>query len=614
MAPRPYVEPRPPNTVRVVVVGGSTVQGYPHPRRLTSSAYLQSMLSDAWPDRRVEVYNAGITAVASFAVARTVDEAMALGPDLFVVYTGHNELYGVYGAGSLRPGGRRYWTKGLHYRLAGLSTARAMRLFGGAVTASASGRSASDESLLEVMVAAGGVGPDDVRRSRAQVNLARSLRGMVKACSEDRVPLLLCTLASNETGFAPSLVPGGNRTEADRLALSLRDRLERGEPQGSTAAATDALSRIERQEGSADHALLQYVRGHALRRLGRRTEAAGAFSRARDLDPVPWRATSALNQVIRSVAREEQALLADLELWFRRHAAPSGIGWGLMADHLHPSAAGQMVLARGVIAALADAPEEVRVSESQRARLAPSDEYRRRHGHTPTERLAEMAAMAELFSRPPLGETNSSHSASLARRVAELYSRLSAPEQQGAERWRQGQTTGPLVVAVADQLYAAGRITEAREHYRAAALEEPYTLRSDQWSTMRWGRCIELQAGGLTATQKERVLASLERARLLAASPGFESGLLEFYEGYAWHLNGQHTEALERLERCARDYPEVQRRFTFELLSLLSEELLRAGRPDDAVRYARTVAERVGKAEVGRAVERQVRAYEARVN
>ena len=170
------------------------------------------------------------------------------------------------------------------------------------------------------------------------------------------------------------------------------------------------------------------------------------------------------------------------------------------------------------------------------------------------------------------------------------------------------------VVAVADQLYAAGRITEAREHYRAAALEEPYTLRSDQWSTMRWGRCIELQAGGLTATQKERVLASLERARLLAASPGFESGLLEFYEGYAWHLNGQHTEALERLERCARDYPEVQRRFTFELLSLLSEELLRAGRPDDAVRYARTVAERVGKAEVGRAVERQVRAYEARVN
>ena len=57
MTPRPFVEPRHTNSLRVVIVGGSTVQGYPHPRRLTTSSYLQSMLGDALPQRRVEVFN-----------------------------------------------------------------------------------------------------------------------------------------------------------------------------------------------------------------------------------------------------------------------------------------------------------------------------------------------------------------------------------------------------------------------------------------------------------------------------------------------------------------------------------------------------------------------------
>ena len=54
MAPRPYVNPPGSRTVRVVWVGGSTVQGYPHPHRLSAPAYLQAMLQDAWPDVRTK--------------------------------------------------------------------------------------------------------------------------------------------------------------------------------------------------------------------------------------------------------------------------------------------------------------------------------------------------------------------------------------------------------------------------------------------------------------------------------------------------------------------------------------------------------------------------------
>ena len=65
-----FVEPAPANRYRVVFVGASTVQGFPHPRRLAAASFLQAMLADAWPEREVEVVNLGITSIASFAVAR----------------------------------------------------------------------------------------------------------------------------------------------------------------------------------------------------------------------------------------------------------------------------------------------------------------------------------------------------------------------------------------------------------------------------------------------------------------------------------------------------------------------------------------------------------------
>ena len=53
MTPRPYLDPAPEGALRVLFAGGSTVQGYPHPKRLAAPSYLQEMLSDLWPDRQV---------------------------------------------------------------------------------------------------------------------------------------------------------------------------------------------------------------------------------------------------------------------------------------------------------------------------------------------------------------------------------------------------------------------------------------------------------------------------------------------------------------------------------------------------------------------------------
>ena len=75
-----FVEPASADRYRVVFVGASTVQGFPHPRRLAAASFLQAMLADAWPEREVEVVNLGITSIASFAVAQVVEDALVLSP------------------------------------------------------------------------------------------------------------------------------------------------------------------------------------------------------------------------------------------------------------------------------------------------------------------------------------------------------------------------------------------------------------------------------------------------------------------------------------------------------------------------------------------------------
>ncbi|MFH1572316.1 MAG: hypothetical protein ABIL09_30270 [Gemmatimonadota bacterium] len=355
-------------------------------------------------------------------------------------------------------------------------------------------------------------------------------------------------------------------------------------------------------------ALLQYARGQALARLGRARDAAAAFGAARDQDPQPWRATAALNRAIRETAVAEHALLADVEAEFERHSAAEGVGWDLMADHLHPTTAGQLLLARTVVEALESAPPPVRVSAEGRARLRTDEAYRQLQGDFPTEEVAVTAAMADLFGRPPLGQTNGDRGIELARQVEVLFAALSPPEQLGATRWRQNQSLGPLVVSVADQLFAAGELARAAEHYRAARLEEPYTVWSDLWATARRGRCQELLQGRLDLAQQGEVRQARERALLMAAAPDTDPAFLDFFEGYAAHLLGDRPRALEKLQRCAAEHLDIQQHFTFDLLALLSEELVRAGRRDEAERYVREVSARVGKPEVGRSILRQLRA------
>ena len=532
MTPRPYIEPAPEGALRVLFAGGSTVQGYPHPKRLAAPSYLQEMLGDLLPERQIEVFNAGITAASSFAVARAVEDGVAaLGADLVVVYTGHNELYGVYGAASLAQGGQAVWMKRVHYALVQW---RLRPLVGKLI--GPLGRESADGPLIEVMSKAGAIPASDPRRVQAVANLETNLRDVVAFCRARRVPLVLCTVISNERGFAPAhLEPPLLDEERTRYV----DFLAQGQREQASPAALAALEQAEVLY--ADDAYLHFLRGHHLEQLGRGVEARTVYVQARELDPRPWRATAALNEVVRRVAAEEGVLLADVEASFRAHSPEAGVGWELMADHLHPTAAGQVLLARSIVAALEGASVPWQVAPGVADRLAAADEYRRRLGDLPVERLAVLRAMAVLLAAPPLDEGNEYRVQTLRQQAEVLWDELSAGERNGVERWRTGAGPELLALNVAEACYDAQEYKRARAYYRAARLEEPYTIWGDLWSTLRYVRCGQLAGDSIGPTDRAALHALLDRLRFLSAAPDFPSRITGLYSwlclpfaGRAW--------------------------------------------------------------------------------
>ena len=83
---------KPEGAFRVFCLGGSTTYGRPYDDRTSFCGWLRRLLREVDDSRRWEVINAGGISYASYRIANLVDELVRYQPDLFVLYTGHNEF------------------------------------------------------------------------------------------------------------------------------------------------------------------------------------------------------------------------------------------------------------------------------------------------------------------------------------------------------------------------------------------------------------------------------------------------------------------------------------------------------------------------------------------
>jgi hypothetical protein len=324
--------PKPKGTFRIIMIGESTIQGFPMPRNLTSSAFLQEYLRRSMPGRDVEVLNFGATAAASFPIRKIGEEAMKeLEPDALVVYGAHNEFFGASGMASFQRLGTSVAMMQFSWRLrkTGMVSALQWSMTRLAKKKAKEEAKKEDRTLIEIMAGTDYVEPGGPLHEQARRSLETNWDALRQAGLTRGVPVIFCTVASNEAGMAPMVSSGTGLSP--EVMKELNALLEKPAPTADAAWKDRAAELDAMLKRAPGHALLNYRAAEANQKAGRKAEALKLYQQARDLDALPWRAASDKNEVIRGVAQREGAHLADAAAAFEKEAG-GATDWLLFDD------------------------------------------------------------------------------------------------------------------------------------------------------------------------------------------------------------------------------------------------------------------------------------------
>ena len=327
---------KPAGTVRVFSMGGSTTYGRPYNDDVSFSGWLRGFLPEADPTRQWEVVNAGGVSYASYRVAAVMEELAGYEPDLFVIYSGHNEFL------------ERRTYKGLIETPETLSAAAGLlsrtRIYavGSKLLSPWSKRNVDDELLAEEVdtMLAHSVGPQEYERDdefRAQVlsHYRFNLRRMVEIARAAGAEAVLVTTAANWKDSSPfksqhrdglSEGDAAHGAELRERGVSLREEGRFGE----SLEALDAAATVD-----ALFAETHYERGRTLLELGRSEDAKAAFRRALEEDVCPLRSFPEMNDVVREVAASTGAPLVDFAAHVESRAEDGIPGAEQFLDHVH---------------------------------------------------------------------------------------------------------------------------------------------------------------------------------------------------------------------------------------------------------------------------------------
>jgi tetratricopeptide (TPR) repeat protein len=340
---------KPAGTLRVFVLGSSAAQGDPEPS-FGLARVLETLLRDQYPGVELEVVNAAATAVNSHTVYAVAREALALEPDLFVIYEGNNEVVGPYGAGtvltSAAPDIRlvRASLAARRTRLGQLAGALAGGVAERLARGGAPGAWHGMEMFLERQVRRG-----DTALERAYRNFAANLADTLSLAGGAGVPVVLSTVAVNLRSCGPFASQNGPQLKDRGRWLALFDEGVRLQAAGRCADSIAPLAEALRLD--PEHAETAYRLGRCELAAGRDASARAHLAAARDLDTLRFRADSRANAVVREVAggAGDRVRLVDAEARLAASDPLGAPGGGLFLDHVHLTFHGNYLLAAAVL-------------------------------------------------------------------------------------------------------------------------------------------------------------------------------------------------------------------------------------------------------------------------
>lgn len=342
-----------PGTYRIFCVGGSTTYGRPYNDTTSFAGWLRELLPVADSRRRWEVINAGGISYASYRVVRLMEELARYKPDLFIVYSGHNEFLEERSYGALRS--TPSVVKSIAALLARTRTWTAMSLLldrMGVKSPAESERQAILPGEVDTMLRR--FGPeiyerDDTLSDQILLHYQSSLERMVGIAKSAGADIIFIVPASNlkdSSPFKSQHTDGLSQPDRVRVENLLTRALEQMRAARWSEASEILNTAIEIDPRFAE---LHYLRGKALFALGRYAEAKVAFTRARDEDICPLRALSPMREKLAEVTRATGSPTIDfITLLEQRLLAEKGhniLGEEYFLDHVHPTIEGNRMLA-----------------------------------------------------------------------------------------------------------------------------------------------------------------------------------------------------------------------------------------------------------------------------
>jgi hypothetical protein len=183
---------------RIFCLGGSTTYGRPYDDRTSFCGWLRAFLPAVDPSRKWEVINAGGISYASYRVVRLMEALVRHEPDLFVIYTGHNEFL------EKRTYARLLGTPEFARDLASLASRLRLYSLLFDVTHTKEDVLATEvDAVLDNSVGPEAYHRDDAMRNAVLAHFRASLKRMTRIGQQAGAGIIFVTPASNIGDFSP---------------------------------------------------------------------------------------------------------------------------------------------------------------------------------------------------------------------------------------------------------------------------------------------------------------------------------------------------------------------------------------------------------------------------
>ncbi len=349
------------NTFRIFSLGGSTTYGRPYTDPTSFSGWLRALLNpDGNSGREYEVINAGGISYASYRVHVVLEELLSYSPDLFIIYTGHNEFLETRTYGNLQD------QSSLIFKTRKMLSGMALyKLLNNTIKSPNSSKNDNNQqrailgpevrTMLDSSAGLDLYERDTLFSKGVFDHFRYNIQQIKSLCKQAGVPLVFLKPVDNIKDFSPfksqpdATLSEENKERLARLASEAARHLQTNELQAAISKLTEAVG-IDSLY--ADH---WFLLGRAYLAAADTASAAACLFKARELDVCPLRAQSPIHRILgeEMVGADDPPLL-DLPEMFKQIAPGGLIGQELLIDHIHPLPEGNLRIALFILEWMTD--------------------------------------------------------------------------------------------------------------------------------------------------------------------------------------------------------------------------------------------------------------------